>query len=99
MHASHSNVVSLFPPAPEPMRLIEARRRGLEQDRQSLAELSGYLQTLRRELTMATEHFEAATRAGGTTPTSRPRDFVQQVEALEASINRLIGAMTAHQPR
>ncbi|WP_132255515.1 hypothetical protein [Methylobacterium segetis] len=99
MHASHSNVVSLFLPAPEQTSLIEARRRGLEKDRHSLTELSGYLQALRRELMMATEHFEAATRAGGKTPASRPRDFVQQVEALEASINRLIGAMTAHQPR
>lgn len=93
------NVISLFPHLPGEAAGAEQRRSRFEQDRRSLAVLSHALQIQRRELAEATRLFEAAATASAETPNSHPRDLLHLVEALETSMNRLVGAMSTHQPR
>lgn len=100
MSAGHSNVVPLFPTEFEQLSVVEMRCRGLEQDRQSLTELSLHLSKLKREFIEAARDFDVtSSKIGAADPQLRSGIFIRQVEALEARMNQLLGAMTTHQPR
>lgn len=95
-----TNVVRPFPRRVEQIGLVERRRLGLTSDRRYLDELQLRLGALKQELAGATAAFnEALARVGRPDCTVRPQSFVEQIEALEAGMHRLAGAMTAHQPR
>lgn len=100
MSASATNIVSLVPRTLEQIRRIEQRSLQISKDRQSLADLSLHLRCLRRDLAVELSGFDASTAPVAECNLKLQADaFIEQVEALEAGMNKLIGAMAVHQPR
>jgi DNA-directed RNA polymerase subunit L len=95
-----TNIVNLVPRTLEQIAL--AKRRGLEisKDRESLTELSLHLRSLKRDLAVEFSVFDADDVSIAEWNLKLQADaFVKQIEALEAGMNKLIGAMAVHQPR
>lgn len=100
MSACGTNVVKLVPRTLEQTNAVKQRIVQMSRDQQSLTELSRHLKDVRRDLA-AEAHVLAAESL---TPSQRNLKlhadaFIEQVEALEAGINKLIGAMATYQPR
>lgn len=100
MSASSTNVVNLVPRTLEQVNLAKRRLAELTQDQQSLTELSLHLRGIKRELAVEVSVFDAAgSTAGERHLKLQANAFLEQIEALEAGMNKLIGAMAAYQPR
>ena len=100
MSAYAKNVVRLISHQHEQVERSKYRRSEIGKDRQHLEELSVHLINLRRDLTVEV----GALTLPGTAADKRTLKlemvaFIEQVEALEAGMNKLIGALAAHQPR
>jgi hypothetical protein len=103
MSTSASNVVRLLPRKLDQIEQSardKYRCREIDKDRQSLKDLSLHLRSLRRDLTVEVGTLDAAgILAAEHELKLQANDLIEQVEALEAGINKLIGAFAAHQPR
>ncbi|MBB2964759.1 hypothetical protein [Methylobacterium sp. R2-1] len=83
-----------------PLTLANRRTLEMDKDRQSLTELSLHLRSLRRDLAVKFSRLDAAAASTAVCHLKlQGGAFIKGVEALEASMNKLIGAMATHQPR
>lgn len=100
MSTCGTNVVSLVPRTPEQINLIKRRMAEVSQDPQALIKLSLQLRIIRQDLVAEASIFDASSdMLAERNLTLRANTFIEQVEALEASMNKLVGAMTVHQTR
>lgn len=100
MSAYATNVVRLIPRQIDQVERAKHHILEIDKDRQSLVDLSLYLRSLRRDLSAEIVVLDDA----GATATERSLKLqttalIEQVEALEAGMSKLIGAMAVHQPR
>jgi hypothetical protein len=100
MSAYATNVVRLIPRQIDQVERAKHHSLEIDKDRQSLADLSRYLRSLRQDLVEETLVLDDA----NATATERSLKLqtaalIEQVEALEASMSKLIAAMTTHQAR
>ena len=100
MSAYATNVVRLIPRQAEQIERAKYHSFEINKDRQSLADLSSYLKMLRRHLSAEAAVLDGAgALASERNVKLQTNALIEQVEALEAAMNKLIGAMTTHQPR
>ena len=100
MSTSATNVVRLLPRKLEQIERDKYRCREIDKDRQSLTDLSLHLRDIRRDLAAEVSVLDAADAIAAEARLKRQADaLIEQVEALEAGMNKLIGALAAHQPR
>ena len=100
MSTSATNVVRLLPRKREQIERDKYRCREIDKDRQSLTDLSLHLRNIRRDLAAEVSVLDAADAIAAEARLKRQADaLIEQVEALEAGMNKLIGALAAHQPR
>ena len=100
MSTSATNVVRLLPLKLEQIERDKYRCREIDKDRQSLTDLSLHLRDIRRDLAAEVSVLDAADAIAAEARLKRQADaLIEQVEALEAGMNKLIGALAAHQPR
>ena len=100
MGISATNVVRLLPRKLEQIDRDKYHCREIDKDRQSLAELSLHLRVIRRDLAAEVNVLDAASIMAAERGLKRhAAAFIHQVEALEAGMNKLIGAFAAHQLR
>ena len=100
MNAYATNVVRLIPRQHEQIERSKYHSLEIDKDRQSLLNLSLYLRMLRQELAEEVAVFDCGGAMASERNVKLQTDaLIEQVEALEAGMNKLIGAMTTHQPR
>ena len=100
MSVKTKNIVRLVPRQLEQIERDKYRCREIDKDRQSLTELSLHLRDIRRNLAAEVSVLDAADAIAAEARLKRQADaLIEQVEALEAGMNKLIGALAAHQPR
>lgn len=100
MSRCFTNIVNLVPSPSDQFRPAIRRDHEIDKDCHELVELSLRLRGLRRDLTAELSGSDAAAASmaeGGLK--LRANAFIEQIEALEAGMNKLIGAMMTHQPR
>ena len=100
MSAYATNVVRLIPRQLDQVERAKYHSLEIDKDRQSLSDLSLYLRSLRRDLSAEIVVLDNA----GVTATERSLKLqtaalIEQVEALEAGMSKLVAAMTTHQAR
>ncbi|WP_336491615.1 hypothetical protein [Methylobacterium nigriterrae] len=96
----HANVVSLLPAEKQVFSPLVRRQIGFASDLASLKALSLQLQQLKREyIDAATAFDETSVAFCRKDPAFRSNPILGQIERLEASMQRLTGAMMTHQPR
>lgn len=100
MSAYATNVVRMIPRQLENIEVAKYQSLEINKDRQSLSDLSLYLRKLRRELAAEVAALDVAgAMAAEPNVKLQTKALIEQIEALEAGMNKLIGAMTTHQPR
>lgn len=100
MAPQDTNVVRLLPLRHRGTGCSERRGLGVAQNLDAISQLSLHLRTLKRELTEAsTDCRRACIAVDEPGLQHRLSTYLEQVEALEAGMHRLIDAMSTHQPR